>query len=419
MSERAQIPRIADVLAGGVEALLLARPHAAQFLSTGRYGDLFQIWKAQVKLALFRLADECKASRVPLAEGMGLRDLLASEFDAATDPSPQKAIGRVTLFHHNTTASVLPGGLIRAGTRFYRSAIPTSSPPVQSAEYETAEPVFAGSLAPSQSESIDVRISAIQPGTAANIQPGDPSLTIGTTLFDSYFGVVHSDAAGGSDGVSTAKLRSLAQAISLGQYGPTASALIAGALLTQGVSRTAAWDFDDPNFDAQYRRGTGVWIADDSWCYSEQLAATCLQNMRDKWLGFGCKAWINQVVNVPVSLAAQILLRDKRYVADTVEIADNVRSACLSYLNDRMDWWTWKERAIAARIVASDRRILAVPNGAWSGGSTGVVLANVQYGTTVAEPTTSLPDNPFADIYHYDLDTTNAQLTFLTPGASY
>lgn len=415
MTEQAQIPRTSDILAGGVKALLATRPHAVQFLETGRYGDLlFGVWKSLVQLALARLADECKAGRVPLAEGIALRDLLASEFDVVTDPAPQKAIGTFKLYRHNTTGSVLPGGLIRAGTRFARAGSPTSTPPARSAQYETVEPVFAPSINPAGFATFPLRVVATQPGTAANIQPLDPAVTIADSLFDQYWQVQESRAAGGSDGVSVAKLRSLALAISLGQYGPVLWALAAGALLTNGVSRVALREFDSPSYAAD-RGLTVLWIADDSWCWCQQLADTCLQNLRDKWLGFGCKCRINEVVNVPISLAATVLLRDKRYVADTLEIADNIRAACLAYFNDRADWWTWRERSIAARIVSSDRRILSVPVGM----GPGVVLTDLRYNSAISQPTDGLPTNPANTINHYDLDKTNVQLTFVTPGASY
>ncbi len=410
-----QVPRVSDVLAGGINALALARPHAVQFLETGRYGDLvFGTWKSLVQLALARLADECKASRVPLATGIALRDLLASEFDAVTDPTPQKATGTFKLYRHNTTGSVLQGGLVRAGTRFARIGSPAATPAIRSAQYETVEPVFVPSLNPGGFGTFPLRVVATQPGTAANIQPLDPAVTIADSLFDQYWQVQESRAAGGSDGVSVAKLRSLAQAISLGQYGPVLWALAAGALMTTGVSHVALREYDSPGYAAD--RGLSVlWIADDSWCWCQQLADTCLQNLRDKWLGFGCKCKVNEVINVPISLSATVLLRDKRYVADTLAIADNIRAACLAYFNDRSDWWTWRERAIAARIVSSDRRVLSVPVGMGSG----VVLTDLRYNATISEPTAGLPANPANTISHLDLANSNVQLTFVTPGAGY
>ncbi len=411
MTERAQIPRVGDVLAGGVNALAAVRPHAVQFLETGRYGDIFAIWKSQVQIALARLADECKASRVTLATGIALHDLLQSEFDAVTDPEPQKAVGTVKLYRHNSTTSVLQGGLIRTGTIFSRSGSPSATPPIRSAQYQTVEPFFVPSLNPGGTLNISLRAVATQPGTAANIQSGDPVVSIADNLFDSQFVVQESRAAGGSDGVSVAKLRSLALAISLGQYGPTLAALAAGALLTAGVSRVALREYNDPGYPSDVGQ-TRIWLCDDSWCWSQQLADTCLQSLRDKWLGFGCKCQINEVVNVPVSLSASILLRDKRYVADTLAIADSVRAACLSYLNDRPDWWTWRERSLAAKIVQSDRRVLAVP--------TPIVITDMRYNTPITEPTGGgLPSNPAGTIDHLDLDKTKATLTFLTPGASY
>ena len=410
MTIQPQIPRVTDITGAAATALVAARPHTAQHLASGRYGDVVAMWKAQITLALRRLADECRAGRVPLATGKPLADLLASEFDAVTDPDPQKAIGSVSLYRNNTSGSTWQGGLVRAGTKFSRAADPTKSPPVRSAQYETVEPVYVGSLNNMQSITIPFRVQAVQAGTAANIQYHDAVVTIADTLFDANSAVSASRAAGGSDGVSTAKLRSLALAASLGQYGPTTFALSAGCLLTQGVSHVAVQEYSSTGY-ASDCGGCRIWIADDSWCWSQTLANAAKQKLNDLYLGFGCKATINEVVNLPVSLAATILLRDKRYVADTVEIADNIRAACLAYFNDRPDWYTFRERAIAAKIVGCDRRILAVPPT--------VVITNVLSGSAISPPAATLPTNPSNQIYHYDLDATNVGLSFVTPSGAY
>lgn len=410
MTATTQIPRVTDITGAATTALAASRPSAAQHIATGRWGDPIAMWKAQITLALRRLADECRSGRVPLAEGKALAELVASEFDAATDPSPQKAIGLVEMLRHNTTAVAWPGGLIRAGTKFSRAADPTKSPRVRAAQYETLEPFYVDSMIPAAWAQVSLKVRAIQAGTAANIQAHDAVLTIADTLFDTNSTVSTSRAAGGSDGVSVAKLRSLAQAASLGQYGPTTFALAAGCLLTSGVSRVAIKEYPGTTYTADCG-GCRIWLCDDSWCWSSVLADSAKQRLNDSYLGFGCKAAINEVINLPVSLAATVLLRDRRYVADTVEISDNIRAACLSYFNDRPDWWTWRERSIAARIVGCDRRILSVP--------TTITLTDTLTGSGLAPPSAELPISPGYPIYHYDLDTTNVGLTFVTPSGAY
>lgn len=406
-----QIPRVTDITGAAATALVAARPHTAPHLAAGRYGDVIAMWKAQITIALRRLADECRAGRVPLSVGKPLAELLASEFDAVTDPNPVKAAGTIELYLHNTTGSTVAGGLIRAGTKFSKAANPTASPPIRSAQYETIEPVFVPSLAPGAATGPQMRALATQAGSAANMQPHDPKIVISDTLYNSGFVVVPTSRfAGGSDGVSVAKLRSLALAASLGQYGPTTFALAAGCLLTQGVSRVAVQEYSSTGY-ASDCGGCRIWIADDSWCWSQTLANAAKQRLNDLYLGFGCKATINETVNLPVSLSATILLRDKRHVADTVEIADNIRAACLSYFNDRPDWYTFRERAIAAKIVGCDRRILAVPPT--------VTITNVLNGIAITPPAATLPTNPSNQIYHYDLDATNVGLSFVTPSGSY
>ncbi|MBI5535583.1 MAG: hypothetical protein HY898_22830 [Deltaproteobacteria bacterium] len=415
MTEQAQIPRVSDVMAGGVKALLDVRPHAAQFLESGRYGDVFAIWKSQVQIALARLADECTAARVPLAEGLPLRDLLASEFDAVTDPTPQKAIGTFVIARNVIPGSISPAGLIRVGTRFRKSADATASPPCASAEYETVEPVFAPPCGPAPGiQPITVRVRALQPGTTGNIQVWQQSLvTLNGDVFDPRFAVSSARAAGGSDGVSIPKLRSLALAISAGQYGPTQLALVAGALLTNGISHVAVREYDDPGYAAD--RGLSVvWLCDDSWCWCQQLADTALQNLRNNWLGFGCKCKVNEVTNTVISAAVTVRLRNRLYLADTIEISDRIRAAFVSYFNDRADWWTWRERAIAARIVQCDRRILDVPGPGLGGGGSGVVISDA-FGVLSEPTTTGLPTNPSSTLTHFEIDTTRLSLSFLPP----
>lgn len=409
-----QIPRVNDIIGAGSAAIIAARPHTADYLSTGRYGDVVAMERAQIVLCLKRLADECKAARVPLAEGRSLRDLLASEFDAVTDPAPQKAIGTV-LLTRTYAGTTMPAGLIRAGTRFHREADPTASPPILSADYETVEPVFVASKGTMGTQSMYLRIQALQPGTAANIQPTDPVLTISTPLFypNINWGVSTSRAAGGSDGVSTAKLRSLALAMATGQYGPTQLALVAGTLLTNGVSHCVVKEYDDSGYPT-YRGTTSVWFCDDSWCWSPQLAETVRQNLYDEWLGFGCKATVNEVTNIPISLAVTVMLRTQRDLSDTIEISNNIRAAIKAYFNDRPDWYTFKIRGIVGSIVRADRRILRVV-GSETVSPPCITIKSISSGSTVTEPAGGLPVNPVDYVRHYEIDDANVEITYTYP----
>lgn len=402
------LPRLPDLVGAAAQRLVEVRPSARQHIVAGRWGDPLAQWKAECALVQKRLAAEITAARVS-SEGRALYDLLVSEFDAVISPEPSKAVGTIMLTRNAHDAGVTqPGGLIPKGTKFRKTANATSSPPVRGAEYVSVEPVFVPPYPGNSSQIINIRIEASQSGTAANAQPWETTTAFakGETLFDPLLTVSQGWAAGGSDAFSTVKLRSLAQALALGQYGPTAAALAAGVLSSPGVSRFAMQEYDQ-NGD---RGTTVIWIGDDSWCWSQQLEDTALQTLQDSWLGFGCKATINPIENTRASATASVMLRDKRNLADTLSIADNIRAATKAYFDARPDFYTWRLTSLAATITRSDRRILGVP-----GVHGPTITVKDVLGNALAEPSASLPTNTANQILHYDLDATKLALTFLTP----
>lgn len=93
----AQIPSPADVLGPGVDALLEARPTAAPYVDTGRWGDVIVGHRGQFGLARKRLAAEASAARLPFATGEALSDLARSEYDTPRSSGPVEAVGEVVL----------------------------------------------------------------------------------------------------------------------------------------------------------------------------------------------------------------------------------------------------------------------------------------------------------------------------------
>ncbi len=99
MNELPQVPRAAEILGPGLDKLRTVRPAAFAFANTGtgRWADLFAGWEGQIVLLLRRQADEVICSRLPLAGGVGLTDLAASEYETQRTSAPTVAIGRAIL----------------------------------------------------------------------------------------------------------------------------------------------------------------------------------------------------------------------------------------------------------------------------------------------------------------------------------
>jgi hypothetical protein len=266
---------------------------------------------------------------------------------------------------------------------------------VPSASYEVAEPVYVGNVY-TGTQTVTVKIKATQAGAGSNLRPYDPALVLVDPLFDTRFTVASADAAGGSGVASDVKLRSLAMALATGQDGPTMAAISSGLLLTEGVAHVA---FAEPG------DGTVLaWIADESWCYSSELAKRASQILKSTYLGFGCKVIISPVVDRLVSVSATVALRDKRDVAYTEELGQSVRDGLRAYFDERSDWYTWKTTGISAAITRSDRRLLRATN----------IVVKDSAGTTLVAPSTALP-NSASSIYHYQLDDANVAINFVSP----
>src|SRR5580704_14693599 len=121
MRELPQVPRVAEILGPGLDRLRRVRPTAFAFANNGvgRWADLFAGWEGQIALLLRRVSDEVVCTRLPLAAGVGLTDLAASEFVTPRSSAPTAAIGEATLGRGPNPTS---GGVIPKGFRFRRDA---------------------------------------------------------------------------------------------------------------------------------------------------------------------------------------------------------------------------------------------------------------------------------------------------------
>lgn len=404
------LPRAIDILGAGHEALIAARPAVKQHLVTGRWEDVLRGLKAQSAVTIARLADEVRGARLSTAQGRQLVDLIRSEFDAVIDDQPQKAVGEVVLRRVKASASEFRAGLIRQGTRFRRAANATAIPARKEAWYESTEPVFCSAVPTGGTgdgmweQLVPVPIRAVQAGAHANTPWPFPDVEpMGFRLVDQLFDAfeidedANNEAAGGSDGLSRGKLLSLAQGLAIGQYGATIGAIYAGLLLTAGISHTAVRERSSDGAMVAY-------IADDSWAYSDRLAARAKQNLNDKWLGFGCKCEIGRVRNLPVSCTAKVRLKDRRHLADTAEIDRNLRQAVRAYFADRAAWWTWTRDTLAGALTAGDKRVRSVGT---------IELATLD-GTQLSEFTAEIPAHVSAPVTHLDPDDALTAFEYMT-----
>jgi hypothetical protein len=365
MAELPQVPRAAEILGPGLDKLRQVRASAFAFANNGvgRWADLFAGWEGQIALLLRRLSDEVRCSRLPLASGLGLSDLAASEYETPRSCAQTTAVGEVTLGRGPTPAT---GGVIPKGFRFRRDADDTAMPPVVGAQYLSTQDV-SWPLATAQ---IVVPIRATRAGAYANApwidQPSTASapagtLQLGDVPFDSTIAVVTYNAAGGSDGEDDGDLRRQAAAYALGQYAPTSGAIQAGALRGTGVHRLATKDVAvayDGSGNAVPAAFTSVTIADASWASSRLWVASVKQTIATSFLGHGCAVQVAGVTNTRIRCALTVTLRDPTSLAEPSGVTAAIQQTLTSYFDDRPDWWTWKLAQIRAVVSRADPRIL-------------------------------------------------------------
>lgn len=342
------LPRAADVIFAGKRALRGVRPRAfehANLERSGAYERVFKGWENQVIVNLARVADEAKAVRLGLATGDPLRQTAASEYRARTTFDPTNAIGSVEMTRTGTDFGRIP-----AGTRFARSADPTTAPPTTGSSYESTNEC----VVPAGVQVVTVPIRAVTAGPDGNIPIFDifKKIELVDVLFDKTFVTTFNTfAAGGDVDISDPALRLLSLASYSGDNAPVDTALALGAILA-GARHVAT--FQDPESGAAQ-----IACADASWAYSDDWGASIKQSIVDnQFLGFGCRADVIPVKNTYVAVTPIIMLRSGTYLSDTREIDAAVRAALLSYFDDRSDWYKWTDSGIRAVISHAHVKIL-------------------------------------------------------------
>ncbi len=267
-------------------------------------------------------------------------------------------------------------GVIRSGLLVDLAAVPTASPPVQAAQYRVTRDVYLRS----STLSVDVPVEATRAGTAFNIPQWATnapalSLTARGAPFDSTLLPVAIRAAGGGTGQPDATLAEAARAAWTGAYGPTISALRAGALRGVGVVRAV------PREDLETGRAW-VYPIDASWSQSARWTSAIEQILRgtgadDEWLGLGCRESVGAVSNRLVRIELTVQLRSIDYIPDTEAITARIVGLLRSYFDDRPDFWAWRYSALRGLVSGADRRrVLSCPS----------VIVRDYSGTIIAEP---------------------------------
>lgn len=402
------IPNIDAVLGAGIEKLVELRPKAFKHvnLGQGRWAHLFAGWRAQGNLVARRFGDEVVATRL-FSSGQALRELCASEFDTVFSTDPTTAVGEVWMVRFNG-----PAGVIRKGSQFFKEAQPDAQPlAIESARYVVTRDI----LVSKNQHVVVVPIAAVRPGPTGNtpsgkkfVYNGKPFLTDSEliqpankqAIFDSTFEVFDCRTAGGSQNPSTDQvLRRAATARASGRFGPTAGAIIAGALSFSGVARLAVIDNENTG-------KTVIFPVDEAWACSQELNSQVGQIIKDSWNGFGCAVQMGTTGNQFIHIEATVVLSDSRHLIDSTAIEQDIRDALQFYFNERPDWWTWKLETIKAAIAGSNRKIFAC---------TDVKVTDATDSTVVDEPSFLDIDDSFPIIQHYYLNDNATNLTFVGP----
>lgn len=419
-----QVPRIPDLLAPGIDALVeglsdSAREARIRHANHGRYGDILRGLAGQATVVRARFTREIIATRLIEANGgQPLRDLAASEYFATLADEPQYAIGEMYLTRTKINASAAStgnflAGVIPKGSRLNRPKT-TGDIPLADADFLTTEDVAAGAddtSAPvsagggqwTHTQTVVVPIIAARPGPDSNTERENVLGAIPSRLFDAALpsterfqpGYLYS--AGGLVSVSDAQLLDFARAMGPGFNGANTSAAHAGCRADPRVRRVAS----ALNYETAILR---LYIADASWATSKRFRDTIRQGLFDnKWIGFGGRVDVGQVYNVPITVAATVYLRDRKYDSERSAITRAIREKLTGYFDNRADFYTWRRNAIGGVVATADYRV-----------QTCASVQVLSAGAALAEPPSKISGGALS-VPHYSLRALS--LTFKSLGS--
>jgi hypothetical protein len=389
-----QIPRLADYRSAAAQFLYDNRRRAYTHLYAGRYGDAVEGWVAQAAICRSRLKDELFQARLTKADGAGLRELVLSEFFAIlAEDAGTAALGEAVLVR--PVSGNMPGGVIQAGQKIFKTANDQSNPPILGAEYIITQPAVVQPNA----AAVGISVVCSSTGEHGNTPYMDGDLTAATceTMFDPAFTVYDLLASGGSVGLDDAIVKDIGRHCYLGRQGPNDSAIQAGVLSAGRGVRHAAY-FHDPDG----HRGV-VYVADASWAWSYRLCHLLSQDLRGRdgqrnWLGFGALVDVLGIQSLRSVVHATVQTRE---TVDPNELASSVIKACKWYFDVRPGWWTYTNKTLAGAICNADRRIVGVPT---------VSLTNPG-GTVLAETAARWTPSGSTLLPHYYLASDGVRLT--------
>lgn len=393
------IPRSAAIVGAGIDAMVALRPSLVSKFNDpkSRYSAVAIGLRAQFDLLIRRMADEAVATRIGIATGDPLAAVAASEYDTVIESGATTAYGDLIL---SRSAGGKPQGVIRKGHRFRRPADPNAQPLAKNEiGLEASQDVvmLLGDV------TARIPVTAKVAGAAGNYPQSYAGIASDfqavDALFDPNLSITQGYIAGGADEGLDAKLvRRVARAEALGAYGPVDDALVAGALQVSGIRHAAI--FDDPS-----RACSAVFVADASWAWSLSLSASllaALQNTDSPREGFGCALASRAIYNRWIHVVATVQVRHPSALADTTLLDAPIRSALLSYFDDRPDFYTWRKAALRGVIARASREILTC---------TSADVRDAITGASLAEPDTTGLGGSVA-LTHYMLSDLGVQVTY-------
>jgi hypothetical protein len=410
-----QLPRIADLLAPAVTALVGLRPHAAEHIYAGKYGNVIRGFGAQAELGRAYLASEIKAGTLQ-AEGQALLEYLASEFSAVLDTTPLVGVGHAsitrTLVNDVASANALTPGVIRAGTQLSRAGNTGFTPTVESAEYETLEDAVFGTTDTTTSE-VDGEFTHVQTvedipirATSAGLHSSVPifledttphqTASVGGSLFETDSTWTASiRCAGGFSEAPAEQLRQIAPYLGQAFFGPTSASAVAGAL-SRLSARYVAYRKNETSGEDR------IYVADGAWASSEELSESIYSALVDgRWLGYGARVRPGIIENTPCIVRPTVMVQNEDLTADKTALVETLQKAAKTYFDERPDWYTWSTQTLRAALTAASRKVLTVPS----------VSVTNRSGQTLTAPPAKLAENTIPTHYYV----VGLEPTFTTP----
>lgn len=264
------------------------------------------------------------------------------------------AIKRALNAHFVITA---PAGVIKSGSRWSVQANPNSSPPITGAQFDSLRDVVVSIGQAEVDVQVESSINGLNGNTPLWISGGQNRQIIAQdVLFDSTqtekFAISDFRAAGGIDAETDEVLRKASKSKFRGKSGPTNNAIIAGCFDDGRIAHASTLE------ELEFTGIAYAYVADYSWAQSKALLNQIKQNLRDNWEGAGCKILMGDIRNKLIRVDLTVAVKDAKLLADTDDIADDIKVDLLDYFENRDDFYLWTFNNIKSVVSKSNRNIL-------------------------------------------------------------